>query len=371
MVSVRLKIKLLTIMGALFWVTSAHSLPGKAPTIVPTVVVEGLDHPWSLEFLADGRMLVSERSGNIRIIDEGKLGDPIKGMPDIWVVGQGGLLDLAVNGDWIYFSYSEPHSIPLMNSTAVARGKLKANNLTEVEVIFSQKPKYLSRAHFGSRLVFDKDGMLFVTLGDRFTAKDDAQTLDNHHGKVVRISPKGGAARGNPCWPSTKALAEIWTMGHRNIQGATLHPGTGELWIHEHGPQGGDEINIAQGGKNYGWPVITYGESYGGGKIGEGTAKPGLEQPIHYWVPSIAPSGMVFYTGDAYPHWKGDLFVGSLKFRQLVRLKLDGKNVLEEQRLFQKEIGERIRDVVQGPDQLLYLVTDSNNGKVIRLDPVK
>ena len=340
-----------------------------AAEVKPVLLAEGLDHPWGLEFLNDGRMLVTERSGNMRIIDGGKLSSPISGLPEIWVGGQGGLLDVAVHNNWIYFSYSEPHSIPLMNSTAVARARLKDNQLVDLQVIFSQKPKYLSRAHFGSRLVFADDGSLFITLGERFTAKDDAQTLDNHHGKVVRIWPDGRIPKDNPFVKTKAALAEIWSYGHRNIQGATLHPETRQLWIHEHGPKGGDEINKIQAGINYGWPVITYGEGYGGGKIGEGTAKAGMAQPLHYWVPSIAPSGMTFYTGDAYPQWKGDLFVGSLKFRQLVHLKMNGEDIVSEQRLFANEIGERIRDVVQGPDQLLYLITDEDNGKVYRLEP--
>jgi len=207
-------------------------------------------------------------------------------------------------------------------------------------------------------------------LGERFRPREDAQTLDNHLGKIVRILPNGKAPADNPFVKTENALPEIWSYGHRNVQGATLHPQTGVLWTHEHGPQGGDEINLPQAGKNYGWPVITYGENYGGGKIGEGTEKAGMEQPFYYWVPSIAPSGMTFYSGDAYPQWKGDLFVGSLKFQQLVRLELKQDKVVGEERMFKKEIGERVRDVVQGPDQLLYLLTDEDNGKIYRINPV-
>ncbi len=333
------------------------------------VVADQLDHPWGLDFLPDGRLLVSERSGQLRIVNKGKASAPIKGLPEIWVGGQGGLLDVAVHQGWIYFSYSEPGTLPLTNSTAVARGKLKANELTDVEVLFSQQPKYVSRAHFGSRLAFTNDGYLFITLGERYMPRDDAQTLDNHHGKLIRLWPDGRVPKDNPYVDKKGALPEIWSIGHRNIQGAAIHPNTGKLWIHEHGPRGGDEINIPQAGKNYGWPVITYGEEYSGGKIGEGTHKKGMEQPLYYWVPSIAPSGMTFYTGDAFPKWQGDLFVGSLKFRQLVRLELDGDKVVEEERMLQDEIGERIRDVVQGPDDLLYLLTDQDNGKIIRLRP--
>jgi glucose/arabinose dehydrogenase len=333
------------------------------------VVATGLDHPWGLEFLADGRMLVSERSGQLRTVSNGKVSAPIKGLPEIWTGGQGGLLDVAVHQDWIYFSYAEPGTLPLTNSTAVARARLTGNKLEQLSVIFSQQPKYVSRAHFGSRLAFSPQGHLYVSLGDRYMPRDDAQTLDNHHGKMIRLWPDGRIPKDNPYLDQKGALPEIWSIGHRNIQGAAIHPTTGKLWIHEHGPRGGDEINIPQAGKNYGWPVITYGEEYSGGKIGEGTHKAGMEQPLYYWVPSIAPSGMTFYSGDAYPQWRGDLFVGSLKFRQLVRLELDGEKVVAEERLLQDEVGERIRDVVQGPDQLLYLITDSDNGKIIRLQP--
>ncbi|MEE2733154.1 MAG: PQQ-dependent sugar dehydrogenase [Pseudomonadota bacterium] len=345
------------------------------------VVAHGLDHPWGLDFLADGRLLVSERSSQLRTVTvtpaagntankaPATLSDPIQGLPDIWTGGQGGLLDVARYQGWIYFSYAEPGSLPLTNSTAVARAKLQANRLTDLQVVFRQQPKYVSRAHFGSRLVFDQAGHLFITLGDRYLPRDDAQTLDNHHGKIIRLWADGRVPKDNPFVATRGALPEIWSLGHRNSQGATLHPVTGELWMHEHGPRGGDEINLIQPGHNYGWPVITYGEEYSGGKIGEGTHKEGLEQPLHYWVPSIAPSGMTFYSGDAFPAWQGDLFVGSLKFRQLVRLELDGHKVVGEERLLEQEVGERIRDVVQGPDGFLYLLTDQDNGKILRLRP--
>ena len=343
------------------------------------VIARNLDHPWGLAFLDSEQLLVTERSGQLRLVKQGRVGKPIAGLPEIWVGGQGGLLDVAVQGDWIYFSYAEPGTLPLTNSTAVARAKLSPDQrqLTDLEVIFRQQPKYVSRGHFGSRLAFSNDGYLFITLGERYLPRDDAQTLDNHHGKVIRLWPDGRVPEDNPYVKTgsakqnaaSQALPEIWSIGHRNIQGAAIHPGSGRLWIHEHGPQGGDEINVPAAGKNYGWPVITYGEEYGGGKIGEGTHKAGMEQPLHYWVPSIAPSGMAFYTGSAFPQWQGDLFVGSLKFQQLVRLELDGEKVVAEERLLKAEVGERIRDVVQGPDGLLYLLTDSDNGKIIQLQP--
>jgi glucose/arabinose dehydrogenase len=350
-----------------------------AQALKPVTLVRGLSHPWGLAFLPafeqDGRMLVTERDGRMRIVNaRGELGPPIAGLPPVEARGQGGLLDVVLDPKfdqtrWVYWSYSEPGSGG--NSTAVARGRLEATGLqgrlADVQVVFRQQPKYASNAHFGSRLVFARDGRLFVTLGDRFTRRDDAQTLDNHHGKVVRIEPDGRVPADNPFAGRAGARPEIWSLGHRNVQGAALHPQTGELWTHEHGPQGGDELNLTEAGRNYGWPVITYGGEYGSGaKIGEGTAKAGMEQPLVHWAPSIAVSGMAFLTSDRYPGWKGDLFVGALRSQTLVRLRLDGRKVLTQERLLQ-DLDERIRDVRQGPDGWLYLLTDSRDGKVIRL----
>lgn len=332
-------------------------------------LVSGLQHPWGMDFLDDGRIVVSERGGALRLIEDGKLGPPLKGLPDIAVGGQGGLLDVAVRGEWIYFSYAEPGQRDGENSTAVARAKLSAAGLTDLQVVFRQSPKFPSAGHFGSRLAFAPDGSLFITLGDRQRASADAQTLDTHHGKVVRIWPDGRIPEDNPFVDRAGALPEIWSFGHRNVQGAAIRPADGQLWTVEHGPQGGDEVNLTEAGRNYGWPVITYGEQYGGGKIGIGTQREGLEQPKHYWVPSIAPSGMTFYSGDAYPQWRGSLFVGSLKFMFLARLSLDGDAIVAEERLYQGEIGQRVRDVVQGPDGLLYLLTDHRRGKLLRLEP--
>lgn len=351
--------------------TQAQTLTTQQANIKIETIAQGLDHPWSLTFLDNHRILITERSGQLRLIHQGKISNPIQGLPDIWTGGQGGLLDVTTHQDWIYFSYAEPGTLPLTNSTAVARAKLENNKLTNLQVIFSQKPKYLSRAHFGSRLAFSPDGYLFITLGDRYLSREDAQTLDNHHGKMIRLLPDGSVPKNNPYIKQKDALPEIWSIGHRNIQGATIHPNTGELWIHEHGPKGGDEINLPKPGKNYGWPVITYGKEYSGGDIGVGTHHPGMEQPLYQWTPSIAPSGLTFYTGNAFPQWQGDLFVGSLKFRQLVRLEMDGNKVTDEERFLNKAIGERIRDVVQGPDDFLYLLTDEDNGKLIRISPAE
>ena len=347
----------------------------------PVTVVRGLSHPWGLAFLpafdTDGRMLVTERDGRVRLANtRGDLGTPLEGVPEVDARGQGGLLDIVLDpkfseNRWIYLSYSEPAGRGT-NSTAVARARLEANGLqgrlADVQVIFRQSPRFPSTAHFGSRLVFDRDGRLFVTLGDRFSRRDDAQTLDNHHGKVVRIEADGRVPSDNPFAKRAGALPEIWSYGHRNVQGAALHPQSGELWTHEHGPQGGDEVNVSEPGRNYGWPVITYGAEYVTGRsIGEGTAKAGMEQPLARWVPSIAPSGMAFLTSERYPGWKGNLFVGALRSRLLVRLELDGRRVVKEERLLE-EFNQRIRDVRQGPDGYLYLLTDSDDGRIVRLE---
>ena len=338
------------------------------------VVASGLSHPWGLAFLPGGRFLVTERPGRLRVVEaDGRLGPPLAGLPQVAAGGQGGLLDVITDADFarnrrIFFCYSEPAPKGGGNSTALASATLApdAAALQDVKVLFSQRPKVASQLHFGCRIVQAPDGHLFLTLGERYGRKEDAQRLDNHLGKVVRIAPTGGAAPGNPLAGRAGALPEIWSWGHRNPQGAAWGP-DGRLWIHEHGAQGGDEINRPEAGRNYGWPVITYGENYGGGKIGEGTAKAGMEQPLHYWGPSIAPSGMAFLTSDRYgTAWKGSLFVGSLKFARLHRLELQGVQVVRDEYLLDG-LGARIRDVRQGPDGWLYLLTDSPDGQLLRL----
>jgi aldose sugar dehydrogenase len=352
------------------------TLGAGAQSLRPVTVAKGLVNPWAMAFLPDGRMLVTERAGRMRLVAKnGELSEPLAGLPPVQAGGQGGLLDVVLDPKFaenalVYWSYSEPgdggHG---GNSTAVARARLDGNRLADVQVIFRQQPKFASSLHFGSRLVFGRDGKLFVTLGDRFRRMDDAQTLTTHHGKVVRIEPDGKAPADNPFAKQAGALPEIWSYGHRNLQGAALHPATGELWTHEHGPQGGDEVNVTLPGKNYGWPVITYGRNYGiGTKIGEGTERADVEPAVTTWVPSIAPSGMAFLTSDRYPAWKGNLFVGALRAQALVRLQLDGRKVVREERLL-TDLNERIRDVRQGPDGLLYVLTDSADGRVIRLEP--
>lgn len=346
------------------------------PAPQPRTVASGLVNPWGLAFLPDGRFLVTERPGRLRVVDtDGRIGAPVEGLPPIAAGGQGGLLDVVLDSGFaqnrtLYFCFSEPGPGGT-NSTALARAVLApdARRLTQTQVIFSQRPKVASRAHFGCRIAEAPDGRLFLTLGDRFSRSEDAQRLDNHLGKVVRVDKEGKAPPDNPFANRAGALPEIWSYGHRNMQGAAIGP-DGQLWTHEHGAQGGDEINIDRAGLNYGWPVITHGVNYGGAPIGAGIqAKEGMEQPLHHWTPSIAPSGMAFLTSDRYgPAWKGSLFVGSLKFGYLDRIELKDGRVVREEKLL--EAGRaRIRDVRQGPDGLLYVLTDEEDGRLIRLQP--
>lgn len=353
-----------------------------SPNLSTEIVADGLEHPWAVAFLPDGRYLVTERPGRMRIVQgDGRLGAPLAGLPAVEAAGQGGLLDVVLDSDFarnrqLYFCYSEPGSgaDSSKNSTALASARLSddASRLEQVKVLFSQRPKYASALHFGCRIVErmvdgKSDGTLFLALGERSRYKEEAQNLKSHLGKIVRIAKDGSVPRDNPFAGRADALPEIWSYGHRNAQGAALAP-DGSLWMHEHGPQGGDEVNRPEAGKNYGWPVITHGENYGGGKIGAGiTRKEGMEQPLHYWVPSIAPSGMAFVTSDRYgAQWKGSLVVGSLKFQRLERLTIrSGKVTASEQAL--PRLGQRVRDVRQGPDGWLYLLTDAQSGQLLRV----
>ena len=359
-----------------------------AQGVRPETLASGLQNPWAVAFLPNGKFLVTERAGRLRVVEaDGKLGKPVEGLPEVAASGQGGLLDVLLDADFannrvLYFCFSEPAAVGNGNSTALARATLSADlaRLNDVKIIFSQKPKFASSLHFGCRIVESRarglngkaDGKLFLTLGDRYSRAPDAQTLGNHHGKIIRINKDGSVPPDNPFISRSGALPEIWSHGHRNSQGATLAP-DGTLWMHEHGPQGGDEINLPKPGLNYGWPVITFGENYGGGKIGEGVSeKNGLEQPLHQWTPSIAPSGMTFLTSERYGKaWQGNLFVGSLKFAYLNRIELTAPYAgkVERESKLLSEAGERVRDVRQGPDGLLYVLTDSSNGKLIRLMP--
>ena len=338
-------------------------------------VAQGLEHPWALAFLPDGHLLVTERPGRLRLVErDGRLSKPIAGVPPVLARGQGGLLDVALDPRFadnrlVYLSYAEPGEGGTAG-TAVARGRLSDGRLEDVQMIYRQRPKVEGANHFGSRLVFARDGTLFVTQGERFDYADQAQDLSSGLGKIMRIHPDGAVPRDNPFVGRDGARPEIWSYSHRNIQSAALHPQTGQLWIVEHGARGGDELNQVEAGKNYGWPVIAYGVHYSGAKIGEGTAKPGMEQPIYYWDPVIAPSGMVFYTGEAFPEWQGSILIGSLQPGGLVRLTLDGGRVAREER-YLADLDARIRDVQQGPDGLLYLVTDHRNGQLLRVLPAE
>lgn len=337
-----------------------------------TTVADGLSHPWGMAFLPDGRLLITERPGRVRVIRDGVLqSTPVGGLPDIAVAGQGGLLDIALHPDfsdnrWVYLSYAA--SGPGGYGTEVARGRFRGDRLEDLEVIFRALPKESGGRHFGSRLVFDHDGYLYITLGDR-GHRPNGQDLSTHTGSIVRVHDDGSVPADNPF--TGRERPEIFTYGNRNVQGAALHPETGVLWAHEHGPQGGDELNIIESGKNYGWPVITYGANYGTGtKIGEGTHKTGMEQPLWYWDPSIAPSGMTFYTGDEFPRWRNNIFIGALAFELLARLEVDDGRIVKEERLLEGEYG-RIRAVEQGPDGYLYLLTDERNGRVLRIEPIE
>jgi glucose/arabinose dehydrogenase len=336
-------------------------------------VAKGLERPWALAFLPDGRILVTERPGRLRIVErDGRVSKPLDNVPRVLARGQGGLLDVALDPRFaenrlVYLSYAEPGESSTAG-TAVARGRLAEGKLEDVQVIYRQQPKVEGGNHFGSRLVFARDGTLFVTQGDRFAYRERAQDLSSGLGKIVRINSDGSVPKDNPFVGRTGARPEIWSYGHRNVQSAALHPETGQLWTVEHGARGGDELNHPEAGKNYGWPVITYGVDYSGAKIGEGTAKPGMEQPVYYWDPVIAPSGMAFYTGDVFQNWKGSILIGSLTPGLLVRLSLKEGQVAREER-YLGDLRERIRDVRQGPDGFIYIVTDSPDGRLLRVRP--
>lgn len=340
------------------------------------VITEGLEHPWGLAFLPDGRMLVSERPGRLRLVAaDGTLDPkPVQGLPaNITASGQGGLLDIALhpefeNNQLLYLSYAGAGDGGL--GTELARARLDDYALTDLQVLFRALPKTGGGRHFGGRIVFDRAGHVFLTLGDRGD-QDRAQELDSHIGTVVRLNHDGSVPADNPFVGRAGALPEIFSYGNRNVQGATLHPQTGELWTHEHGPQGGDEVNVIRAGVNYGWPVITFGRNYGiGTRIGEGTSGPGMADPLYQWTPSIAPSGLAIYRGDRFPNWRGNLLVGALKFQLLARLEMDGERVVHEERFLEDVVG-RIREVKVGPDGYVYLLSDHRNGIIARLEPAE
>jgi glucose/arabinose dehydrogenase len=336
-----------------------------------TTVAEGLEHPWGLAFLPDGRMLVTERPGRLRIVNaDGTLSRPIAGVPRVQARGQGGLLDVVLHPKFaenglVYLSFSEPGSGGA--GTSVARGRLDGETLRDVQVIFRQSPKVDTGFHYGSRLVFDRSGQLWVSTGDR-GMQDSAQDLTRGQGKLFKLNDDGTPATALPLAARAGTHPGVFSYGHRNIQGMALHPQTGLVWTHEHGPRGGDEINVPRAGRNYGWPVITYGINYNGTTIGDGLKeKDGMEQPLHQWTPSIGASGFAFYTADRFPAWKGNAFVGSLALTHLQRLVLDGERVADTEVLLD-DWNERIRDVRQGPDGALYVLTDARNGQVAKVE---
>jgi glucose/arabinose dehydrogenase len=362
--------------------TSAHAqqsqtIRAASGNLNVETIATGLANPWALAFLPDGRMLVTERSGRLRIVTpDGKVSPRAEGVPRVLARGQGGLHDIILDRDYaqnktVYFCFADP--VDGGGRTSLARATLvddETPRLQDLKIIFRQEGPLSSGNHFGCRIVQMPDNTLFLTMGDHYTARDDAQNLGNHIGKIVRIRPDGSVPPDNPFANRQGAKPEIWSYGHRNSQGAAINPASGKLWMHEHGPRGGDEVNIPQAGKNYGWPVIGYGIDYSGARIHEGTQKAGMEQPIIQWTPVIAPSGMAFYSGELFPQWKGNLFIGGLATRNLVRLELAGEKVAKEERLL-GNLSERIRDVRNGPDGALWLLTDSPSGRILRVTPVK
>lgn len=343
-------------------------------TIRSEVIASGLDHPWAIVFLPDGRMLATERAGRLRVVTrDGTISPPVQGLPEVFAEGQGGLLDVVLgptfdNDRLIYWSYAERRGDA--NGTSVARGRLSEDvaRIENVEVIFRQLPAWNSRGHFGSRLVFDREGRLYITLGDRqrSEARELAQDLSTHLGKVVRINPDGSVPPDNPFVGQAGVRPEIWSYGHRNIQGADFNQDTGVLWTIEHGPRGGDELNIPRPGRNYGWPIIGYGEDYSGRPLHEASARDGMEQPVYYWDPVIAPGDMDFYRGELFP-WRGDILIAGLSSEVLVRLDVEGERVTGEER-FALGVG-RVRDIAESEDGALWIITDENNGRVVRLTP--
>ena len=350
----------------------------KGPVLL-SVVARGLAQPWGIDVLPNGALILTEKPGRLRILDqEGRLSAPLSGVPPVANVGQGGLLDVTVDPAFasnrlLWLAYSESASDGA-NSTAVARARLSADGTTleGVTVVFRQLPRYPGRLHFGARVVFARDGTLFVTLGERFREpwRQQAQDLRSHLGKVVRLQPDGTAPDDNPFVGRDDALPELWSYGHRNVQGAAIHPETGKLWISEHGPRGGDELNVLEPGGNYGWPLVSHGVEYSGRPVGRGRrSAPGLEDPVATWTPAIAPGGIAFYGSGAFPGWRGNLLVSGLRARAILRLELEGEAVVHEERLIADE-GQRIRDVAVGPDGVIYALTDDErDGRVLRLTP--
>jgi len=359
-------------MAAASWCAAHAQTTMRATQAVRvTPIVEALQNPWGLAFLPDGRALVTERSGRLRLVTPRGEAANVAGVPPVWARGQGGLLDVCLHPSFainqtLFLSYAGQNAEG--TATRIARARLSDGRLIDVTPIFEAGPRIANNFHFGSRLAFGRDGKLYATTGERFSWRDEAQNLGDLRGKIVRLNDDGSIPSDNPFVGQPNIRPEIFSYGHRNPQGLAVHPQTGALWSHEHGPRGGDEVNILRAGANYGWPKATHGIDYSGAIISEHKSLPGMVDPLFVWVPSIAPSGMAFYTGDAMPAWRGSLFIGALAAQLLVRLQLDGERVVQEERLLQRQVG-RIRDVRQGPDGRLYLLTDASDGALLRIDP--
>lgn len=334
-------------------------------------IVENLDHPWGMAFLPDGRLIFTERAGTIRILKDTVVSAPLQGAPEVWSQGQGGMMDIALHPNFeenqmIYVAFAEPGPNGTA-TTALGRGKLQNDQIVDFETIFRMEPAVEGPNHFGNRIVFTSENELFLTLADRFKF-DPAQDLSSHLGTVVRLKEDGSASDKNPSFDEAGALKEIWSYGHRNIESAAIHPETGNLWVAEMGPMGGDELQIAEAGKNYGWPVVSWGDNYDGSEIPKPTTRPEFEDVVIKWTPTISPSGMIFYDGDIFPEWKNSMFIGGLTSTGLVRVEVNGNQAKEVERI---PLSVRVRDVEQGPDGTIWVITDEDNGKILQLKPVK
>jgi len=368
-------IRTILALTGIYLLTSVAHIPYAQAGFDVKQLARGLDHPWGMAFLPDGNLLVTERAGRLRIVKpDGQISEPVKNVPAVYAIKQGGLLDVVLDPNFtanqlIYLSYAEPldTSEGTIAGTVIARAEFIDSSLKNLKVIFRQTPKVHGGVHFGSRLAFAPDGNLFITLGERGDHMEEAQNTANHLGAIIRISPDGSVPDDNPFVNDANAKPEIWSYGHRSTQGAAIHPETGALWIHEHGPRGGDEINIPKPGRNYGWPNASYGVHYSMIPIKDEHAEQGYEEPIYFWTPSVAPSGMLFYTGKLFPEWQGNLFVGTLAGQHLIKLSVSHDKVLSEEKLLENTM--RFRDVEQGPDGAIYLLTDEDDGKILKLIP--